>query len=146
MKSLIQRLAVAVVAVMAIAMPASAALRFDGETLLSGYVIPGGATSNRTETVSVTRTENVAFQATLQSFQTNANTITFRFHKSIDGTYWDTNQILSWAVTGNGTNLVIQATNIPVLSYGYIRLVSVVNQNPDTGVTVGLKTAQKENR
>lgn len=110
-------------------------------TLISSQVVPGGATSNApfagsaTGVIDATASENVGLQLTFSSMATNANNLTLVFQKSLDGSSWDSNQILSWAIAGNGTNTVVQATNIAVLGYGYLRVYSIANQNPDTTVT-----------
>lgn len=105
-------------------------------TLLSSQFIVGGATSNYTAVIDGRLSENIALELTSRSHATNANAYTVTIQRSIDGSNWDTTTAhMTWALTGNGTNSMRHLTNFTTLGYGYFRVVSIANANPDTTLT-----------
>lgn len=97
--------------------------------------VAGGATSNYTSGVTIDGRyqENIALQLTSTSAGTNANNYTVTIQRSIDGTNFDTTvPHLTWVLAGNGTNSMRHLTNFATLGYGWFRVSSIANANPDT--------------
>ena len=108
------------------------------------YSLPSSATNTTIQTNTLTTYNTscavaastradirIAFKltsATTNAMGTNAfQLVTFKFDKSVDGTYW-TNSF-EWSIRANSNSLVWDQTNVDVSTAAFLRFVSATNGN-----------------
>jgi len=134
----------ALVAVLAFAGSASAQ-QYSPVTVYSQgtNAIAGSATVTPGSVITMTKSNNVAFQIFATSLAGSTNAVTANFAKSVDGVTYETTPSVTLAVTANGTNAVSALTNVATGAVGYLKLTSIVNGNTNALTGVGVTAAKK---
>jgi hypothetical protein len=99
------------------------------ESIVSGYIVQAGATSNVVATLDCRKQQQVA----ISWLVTGSTNTAFGLDASVDGTNWKTN----WATITGITSGVPMITNVNVTGFGYLRVNALVN----TGSIIGTNTA-----
>ncbi len=98
------------------------------QTLLSAWTVAATLNTNLpSKTIDCRKQQNVTLQISQVYSNAGASNVVYTFHRSVDGSTFESTAFATITVAGNGTTPVVTVTNLTVAGAGYLRLTSITN-------------------